>query len=131
MELLLKAVVCGIVTLILGLVLPPDRKDVKLLLGVVGCCGIAAAAIAYLQPVLEFIDQIERMGSLNSQMIDILWKIVGIGVVAEIACLICKDMGNGSLAKMMQFVSTASIFWLTIPLKQEFVRLIENILGRL
>ena len=131
MELLLKSILCGIITVILTLVIPSDRKEVKILLGVVGCCVVAAAAASYLQPLVEFVRRVEKMGNLNSQLIDILWKVVGVGILSEIVSLICKDMGNGSLAKMMQFISAASIFWLTIPLFQEFIDLIENVLERL
>ncbi len=131
MELLLKSIICGIATLILTLVIPSGRKEVKMLLGIVGCCMVAAAAASYLQPLVEFVRQVEKMGSLNSQMIDILWKVVGVGILSEIASLICKDMDNSSLAKMIQFISTASVFWLTIPLFQEFIRLIEDVLERL
>ena len=131
MELLLKSIICGIVTVILTLVIPSDRKEVKILLGVVGCCVLAAAAAYYLQPLVEFVLRVEKTGRLNSQMIDIIWKVVGVGIISEIASLICKDMGNSSLGKMIQFISTASIFWLTIPLFQEFIDLIENVLEQL
>lgn len=131
MELLLKSVICGIVTLILTLVIPSDRKEVKVVLGVVACCAVTAAAVTYLRPLVEFVRQVEKMGNLNSQMIDVLWKVVGVGILSEIASLICKDMGNSSLAKTIQFISTASVFWLTIPLFQEFVGLIEDVLERL
>jgi hypothetical protein len=64
-------------------------------------------------------------------MIEILWKTVGVGVLTEIAGLICKDFGNGTMDKMIQLVGSAAILWLTIPLFQKFMDLIENVLERM
>lgn len=131
MDLLLKVVSCGIVTLILSLVLPADRKDIKAVLGVVACCIIATSALAYIQPIVELVERVKTASHLNTEMIGILWKAVGIGVLTEIAGSICKDFGNGTLEKMMQLVGSAAVLWLTIPLFQEFMKLIEEVLERM
>ena len=131
MDMWIKAIACGIVAIILGLVLPSDRKEVKLLLGIIACCAIATVALVYLQPVLELVNQVKNMGDLNDEMIGILWKAVGIGVLSEISGMICNDMGNAALGKMIHFVGASAILWLAIPLFQEFIKLIEGVLERL
>ena len=131
MDMFIKAAACGIAALILGTILPSDRKEVKMMLSIVACCAIAAVALAYLQPVLELVDHVKNIGNLNDEMIEILWKCVGVGIVSEISGMICKDMGNGTLEKMMYFAGRSAILWLTIPLFQEFMKLIEDVLSRL
>jgi stage III sporulation protein AD len=131
MDILLKAIAGGFVALILGTVLPPDRKEVKLILGLIALCAIAVAAISYLRPVVVLIEQMKSLGKINDEMIDILWKSVGIGVISEISSTVCKDMGNGSLERIIQFAGMATILWMMVPLFHEFIKLIENILERL
>ena len=131
MDLLIKAVACGLVALILSVILPSDRKEFRVMICVAACCAMATAVISYLRPILDVIDQLEHMGNLNSQMICILWKVVGVGLICELIGMICRDMDNGTLAKMVHLVSDVAILWLTIPLFQEFINLIENVLERL
>lgn len=130
MDVLVKAVSCGFVSLVLYAILPADRKELKVLLGVVACCAIATAVASYLRPIFDFVDKLMHLGKLNGQMIAILWKIVGIGVVTEIASVICKDMENGTLSKMMRFLSVTATLWLTLPLFQEFIDIFERILEK-
>lgn len=131
MNLLIKAISCATVTLILSLIIPADRKEIKVVIGVVACSMIAASALTYIEPIADFVDQVKSISNLSSEMIKILWKVVGVGVLTEIAGLICKDFGNGTLDKMMQLLGSAAILWLTIPLFQEFMDLIENVLERM
>lgn len=131
MDVLLKSIACGFVALILGSVLPSDRKEVKMILGVIACCVVAFAALMYLQPVLALIEQVKNLGKINDDMIDILWKSVGVGIVTEISGIVCKDMGIESLERMIQFAGITAILWLMVPLFHEFIKLIEHILERL
>lgn len=127
----MKIISCGIVSLIMGSILPADRKDIKVVLGVIACCVIASSAFAFLQPIAELLDQVNDISKLNTQTIGILWKVVGIGLITEIASLISKDFGNGTMERMMQFVGNAAILWLTIPLFHTFLELIEDVLERM
>ena len=131
MNLLIKVVLCGILTLILDLILPADRKDIKAVLGVVACCIMATSVMTYIEPVAALIEQVKSVSKLNSEMIEILWKAVGIGVLTEIAGFVCKDFGNSTLEKMMQLMGSAAILWLTLRLFQEFMNLIEDVLERM
>ena len=100
---------------------------VMLTIGV--CCMVLVAAIAFLKPVLEFMHQLESLGKLNSQMVQILFKVVGIGIVSEIAGMICSDAGNSSMGKALQLLSNAVILWLSIPVFQTLLELIQQIIG--
>ena len=131
MDLLIKAVSCGLISLVLSVILPTERKDIRILMGVATCCAMSVAVVYYLQPVIDVVDRVKEIGRLNTKMITILWKIVGVSIVTEISSLICKDMDNGTLAKMLCLVSDAAIVWLTIPLFQEFIDLVENVLERM
>ena len=79
----------------------------------------------------DFLRQLESLGNLNSQMVQILFKVVGIGLVSEIAAMICSDAGNASLGKSLQILGSAVILWLSIPVFQTLLELIRQIIGGL
>lgn len=117
------------ISLVLGLVLIKNGKDMALLLTIAVCCMVMLAAVKYLEPVLAFFRKLESIGNLDSQMLKILLKAVGIGLLAELTSLICADSGNSALGKGLQFLASAAILWLSIPLLDELLTLLDTILG--
>lgn len=123
---------CAIALLAVILILSQGKtKEMGVILSLAGCCMVAMAAAGYLGPVLHFLEKLEALGNLDSAMIGALLKITGIGMITEIASLVCSDSGNGSLGKAVQLMGTAVILWLSIPLFTALVELIQKILGEL
>ena len=85
--------------------------------------------IAYLNPVMEFIGQVRLLGNLNGESFRILLKAVGIGIISEIAIQICQDSGNAALGKGLQLLASVVVLWLSLPLMQELLELVQKILG--
>ena len=90
---------------------------------------VAAAAFSYLKPIVDFLKSLQVLGQLNWEMVQILLKTVGIGLITEITALICTDMGNASLGKSLQILSVAVILWLSLPLFQRLLDLLDAVLG--
>lgn len=111
------------------LVLDKQGKDFSVLISICVCSMVMALGAAYLEPVLDFLRQLESSGQLDGSMIGILFKVAGIGILSEIAGMICSDTGNGSMSKVLHILSTAVILWLSIPIFKEMLDLIQNILG--
>lgn len=131
MSLFWKATGLILLALVLGLVLGKPGKDFALLLTAAACCMTAVAAVTYLEPVLDFFRELEAVGDLQGEMLGILLKAVGIGLVSEIAGMVCSDGGNGSLSKQLQLLGSAAILYLSIPIFSSLLRLIQEILGEL
>lgn len=130
MTLFLQA--CAVAMLVVILILSQGKaKDMGMLLSLAGCCLVALVALSYLGPVLDFLVGLETLGNLDRTMIGSLLKIAGIGMIAEIASLVCSDSGNGSLGKAVQLMGTAVILWLSVPLFTALVELIQKMLGEL
>jgi len=125
--------VCGAVllTVILVLTLKSHNKEISTILAIAACCMIALAAFNYLQPVLEFLQSLEAIGELDDTMVETLLKVTGIGIIAEIANLVCKDAGNESMGRSMQLLGTAVILYCSVPLFHALIELMQKILGEL
>ena len=85
----------------------------------------------YLQPVLKFLETLELLGKLDSDMVTTLLKVTGIGMITEISNLVCKDAGNESMGKSMQLLGSAAILYLSVPLFAALLELLQKILGAL
>lgn len=119
----------ALIAVVLGLALSRQGKDITLLLSIAVCCMVLLAAVSYLEPVVEFVEQLQVMGNLNSDMLKIMLKAVGIGLVAEIAILICGDSGNSAMGKAIQILASAAVLWLAIPLMTSLLELVQKIVG--
>lgn len=124
-----KALAGAVLAVVMMLML--RRQELAALLGMAVCAMIVMVAVDYLRPVWELLDSLQTMGQLDGQMIMILLKAVGIGLVTEIACMVCADSGSASLAKTLQFLGTAAVLWISIPLFTALLDLIQGILEAL
>ena len=57
-----------------------------------------------------------------------LLKIAAVAVITEITALISMDAGCSSLEKVMQFLGTATILSLSLPLFERFIDILQEIL---
>ena len=124
---------CGVVFLavILNLTLKNHNKEISAILAIAGCCMTALAALDYLKPVISFLETLEILGGLNDSLVETLLKVTGIGIISEIAMLVCKDAGNESLGKSLQLLGTAVILFLSMPLFTALIDLMQKIMGEL
>lgn len=129
MDVIIKAIAGVLIAIVLCQVLAKQGKDISVLLLIAVCCIVVSAAIAYLRPVVDFIRNLQSIGQLNTEMIRVLFKAVGITLLTEITSMICGDMGNTSLGKSLQILSLAVILWLSLPLFEQLLALLDNILG--
>ena len=85
--------------------------------------------MAYLKPVIAFIQQLRSVGNLDSEMLAVLLKVVGTAMIGEIAALVCVDAGNAAMGKALQILTVATILWLSLPMFTALLDLVETILG--
>ena len=129
MDLFMRAASAVLLTVILSLALGKPGKETAGLLAMIVCCMVIGIAIRYLEPVWDFLKRLETLGNLNGDLVATLFKVVGIGMLAEIAAMVCADAGSSSLGKALQLLSSAVILWLCIPIFTALIDLIQEILG--
>ena len=125
----LKATAGVLTALILYLCLNKHSKDSSILLTLAVCAMVLLSAMSILRPVLAFLERLQEIGDLDTDLLSILLKAVGIGMIAEISMLICKDAGNESMGKTIQMMATAVVLWISIPVFDKLLTLMNKILG--
>lgn len=124
-----KTAAAVLLTIILSLAIEKQGKDVSIILILTVICMTVRTVLSYLEPVFDFLRELETIGDFGNGMLEILLKAVGIALVTEIACLVCQDSGAGSLGKGLQMLGSAAILYLSIPICRTLIHLIQDILG--
>ena len=126
MDVFFKASVLVLLVLILYLVMVKTDKDFAYILSLGACCIVLFCAFSFLKPVIECFRNMQTIAELDSNVLSIVIKTVGIGIIAEVVSAFCADAGNASLSKTIQILATAVILSLSTPLFESMLSLIED-----
>ena len=129
MDTFLQAAAGVIAALIMWIVLSRQGKEYALILSIGACCLVLLVVLRFLEPVVQLMEKLQQMGSLQPEWLSVMLKAVGIGLVVEMGSLICQDAGNAALSKTLQILGAVTVLWLSIPLVNRLMDLIGQILG--
>lgn len=129
MDIFLKAAACVLIAVVISMILSKYGKDFSVLLAISVCVMVVGIAATYLEKIFSFIELLQEKWNLNRELLAILLKCVGIGLLSEIISMICADSGNSAFGKVIHFLSTAVILYLCIPLFTELLDMVESVLG--
>ena len=124
-----QAAVLVVVGVILCLSLGKERKETAVLLSLAICAMAALTAGAFLSPVLDFLRELSGLARLDSSVLTILLKVLGIGLVSQLAQLICADSGNDAMGKALQILTGVVTLWLALPLFRSLLELVRDVLS--
>ena len=117
-----------LIAAVLGVTLSRQSQDITLVLSVGVCCMVVMAAAVFLTPVMDLIRRLQQLAQLEEGALNTVLKAVGIGLVGEIAALVCGDAGNAALSKAVQIATASAVLWLSVPLMEELLVLIREVL---
>lgn len=129
MELYFKGAAGILLAAVLGLALQKQEKDLSAVLTAAVIAMAAVLMLRLLEPVLELLRQLEQVGNLRSDALELLLKAAGIGLTAEVAGLVCADAGNAALAKMLRLLGKAAILCLSVPMFTALLECITEMVG--
>ena len=129
MNIFLKTVAGVLIGLILWIILNGQVKNFSVLITLAISAMVVVVSLGFIQPVIVFVKKIQSVGNIDEDLLSVVLKASGIGLTAEIAGLICKDAGNESLGKNIQLLSTAVILWISTPVFEKLLSLLDKILG--
>ena len=122
------AAALALLTVILILSLRKNSGEIAVLLSLCCCCLMGVVTVGFLSPILAFIRRLQQSTSLDNEMLQTLLKVTGVAFTAEIASTVCADSGNSALAKTLQMLATAVIVYLSLPMLEALLELVERIL---
>ena len=129
MDIFLKATAGILIAVVLSVILSKQNKDYSVLLVLGVCCMVFVTAMQYLERIMEFLRKLEAISNVSSDLLQILFKVVGIAMISEITVTICSDAGNSAMGKVVQILSACVNLWICIPLFDRLLELVRTILG--
>jgi stage III sporulation protein AD len=123
-----KAAAAVQIAIILSLLLSSRDKAWSSMLSMMVSAMVIMLGLSYLAPVLDFLRQLESLTGLQADMVKILLKACGIGILTEITVLLCSDAGNAALGQSLRILSSMVILWISLPLLQGLLELVREIL---
>ena len=126
----LRFAAAALIGLILVLVVGRQSRDLGMLLSLAVCVLLALGAMEFLEPVMELLDELKRLGARDGGAVGILLRCAGIGMVSELAGLLCADAGEGAMGKALQICANAAILWLSLPLLRQVLTMIGEGLAK-
>lgn len=128
MDIFIKSAAAVLIALILGTMLAKQSKDIMLLLTICVCGMVLIVAVRQLTPVISFLEKLKSVGQLDRNMVEILLKVMGIGLLGEITSTLCSDGGNVAMGKTVQLLASCVILLISLPLFDTLLELIEDLL---
>ena len=129
MDIFLKITAAILTAVILWINISKSNKDISVLMSLSVSAMALIAAAGLLQPVVSFIQKLLSASDIDGDLVSVILKVVGIGVVTELAVMICKDAGNETMGKTLQFVSSTTALLVSIPVFEKLLTLLDKILG--
>lgn len=120
-----------LLTVVLSLSVGKTEPDISSVLGMVSLCIAACAAVTILEPVLDYLVELQRVFDLPEGLVSVLLKAVGIALVAELSASICTDAGSASMGKMLQILGGAVVLSLSVPMFRTLMTIIKEMIGGL
>lgn len=130
MELYLRSTALVLTAVVLGLMLKGQHKPMAALLSFGVCCMICISAVRYLSPVMDLLFRLRDLAGISGDMLSILLKAAGIGLLSELAVVICTDAGDSALGKAVGLLSNGVILWISLPLLEQLLEILQEVLGK-
>ena len=81
----------------------------------------------YKRQVLKFVQSLQKEIPINNMYIKILFKLLAIAYICQIASNICEDLGYRSISFQIETIGKVSILLLSIPIIQSLLETVESV----
>jgi len=128
MDLILRAVVLGLVGAVLCLVIQKKSPEVGLVLALAVALLMVGLGLELLSAILDFADLLQSAAGLSPALLGPVLKTVGIGILTRLAADICKDAGQSAIAQAVELTGTIAALYIALPLMQTVFQMIGGLL---
>lgn len=124
----LKIALIAVGGAILAMVVRQFEKEysVFVILGV--CLFLLTEIGSQLSVIVEFAGSLGEKIHISDTYIKILFKLLAVAYVCQMASNICQDLGYQSVSFQVEIIGKLSIFMLSIPILQSLLDMVEGFL---
>lgn len=119
----------SIVTLCVALFLKQYRAEYALIVSLVGSSIIALFVLGEFFGIKEELNQILKSAEIDSEVLKITFKALGICFITSFASSFCKDFGLSSLSGKVELAGRVTVVVLTLPLIRRITQIALELIG--
>ena len=113
---IIKIIGIGFISLIITVILKEYRKEYAIYVVIICGAIILLYSIDTISSIVNFLKEISKNKSFNTEFISCLLKITGISILTEYAVSICKDSGESAIASKIDLGGKVLIISMSIPI---------------
>ncbi len=117
------------VTAVAALILKGTKPELAFAVTVAGSIILLLFVFEVFKGSIAIFGDIANEAGINSSLVKILLKMVGIGYLVEFSAGILNDFGQNSVADKLIFCGKVVILVLAIPILESVLALIKQLLG--
>ena len=118
----------ALVTAVVALLLKGTKPEIALAVTVAGSIILLLFAFEIFEGSLTIFQKIADATGIESSLVKILLKMVGIGYLVEFSAGILNDFGQNSLGDKLVFVGKIIILVLAVPILESVLSLVVRLL---
>lgn len=126
-----QIVALALASAILAITIKQYRPEISLLISLAVGIIIFMSLIPHVRTIISFIESFENSANIDFKIITPLLKIIGTSYIVEFGSEICKDAGEGAVAKKIELAGKILILILAFPIINALFETILNILKSL
>lgn len=124
----LKIALIGIGGAILAVVVSQFQKEYSVFVLLAVCLFLVFYLTSNLSLVIDFAQNLGEKIQISDTYIRILFKLLAIAYICQIASNICQDLGYRSVSFQIELIGKLSILTLSIPIINSLLETIEQLM---
>lgn len=126
---MIQAALFGIIASIAAMKIKSIRPEIGLAIGLVSSLMLAMYGLREMKQILDVFETIRSYSGISKSYFQILLKLIGISFLCEFASNICKDSGQATIGKQIEFIGKLSILVVSIPIFRTLLETVQKLMG--
>lgn len=126
---LTKICALGVLCVVLIQLVKKHRAEFALLLSLCAIALLGICLLGLLKPLLTFLTKLQALAGVNSALMEAMLKVIGIGILTQLASTVCADAGENAVAKTVELCGGALAVCVALPLMEAVLELLQTMGG--
>ena len=126
---MLKVVLMGVAAIFLSMLAGNIRREYGIAIALCAAAALSAYGLSRISLIMEQIQAFENAIGLEHEYMAILFKMVGIAYLTQLAVSLCGDAGQGAIASQIGFAGKVSMLIVSLPVISSLVKTIGELLS--
>ncbi|MGN0818123.1 MAG: SpoIIIAC/SpoIIIAD family protein [Candidatus Coproplasma sp.] len=126
---IIKLCCVAVITGVCALILRANKPEFVPMCITAGGILLILFAFDYLNESIEFIKNFTEQTGVDSAIVRVIFKVVGVGYLIEITASSIKDLGFDSLSDKLVMCGKIIIFSMSLPILQAMFKIITSLIN--